>query len=96
MRFRIGNSTNRRATNLVHHNGAIDGGVHSVFPTAIVNVQPDYFEILGVIAYTDTELKKMGSEIANRDSYLRSICKTYYYTRSNGARGKSVQLFKRC
>ena len=96
MKYRLKDITNRRSVDLNNHSRGIISGVKSIFPSATVNMYADYFEILNLPnTINDTDLRKMGQAIAQADSVLHGIAKEYNYTRSNGAPGRSIQLFER-
>lgn len=95
MKYRIKDATNRMIVDLTNHSQNIISGVHSVFSNVTVNVYTDYFEIINLPSNVmNSDLRKMGQEILSRDNYLHAMAKVYYYNRSNGSQGKSVQLFE--
>ena len=96
MQYRLKDATNRNNVDLLNHSNSITSGVKNIFPNARVNVHTDYFEISNLPTnMTDVNLRDMGKEIANRDAVLHGLAKEYYYTRSDGTSGKSVQLFEK-
>ncbi|MBU3180658.1 hypothetical protein [Clostridium psychrophilum] len=95
MKYRLKDVTNRKSVILTGHSKNITAGVTFVFLHANVKVHNNYFEIVGMPAtVSNGDLRKMGQEIANRDTVLHNLAKVYNYTRSDGTSGKSVQLFE--
>lgn len=95
MKYRLKDTTNRNTVNLRTYSQSIVSGVRAIFPNVNVNVYGDYFEILNLPNnVSNSDLRRMGQEIAHRNSNLYALAKVYHYTRSNGAPGKSVQLFE--
>lgn len=96
MKYRIKDATNRMIVDLTNHSQNIISGVQYVFSNVTVNVYTDYFEIINLPSNVmNSDLRKMGQEILSRDNYLHAMAKVYYYNRSNGIQGKSVQLFEK-
>ena len=86
MKYRLKDYRNRTNTNLRAYSRQIANAVLSVFPTATVNVYPEYFEIMHLPSTTNKLLRNMGKAIAAHSTHLDSIKKTY---------GNSTQLFVR-
>lgn len=84
MSYHIKNALDRKRTNLTTFAVAIRAAVLIIFPTAIVNVYPNYFEVLNIPHATNKDLREMGKAIAANSPYLNSLKKTY---------GNSNQLF---
>lgn len=96
MRYRLKDATNRQTINLKNYSQDIISGICAIFPNVSVHVYSNYFEILNLPNnVSNSELRNMGRKIADRNSELHALAKVYNYTRSNGAKGKSVQLFER-
>lgn len=87
MVYHIKCHSDRVNTNLTLHTTAIRTGVLAIFPTAVVNIYVDYFEVLNVPHATNKDLRAMGKEIAANSQFLNSLEKTY---------GKSNQIFVAC
>lgn len=95
MKFKIKDTTNRNNTNLLNHQNNIKTAVQSVFPNCRVDIFSDYFEISNVSSWSNKDLRSIGKQIVNNDLILKGLCKNYTYTRSNGNKGTSKQLFVR-